>query len=214
MHHIARDLRIDNWRVASLLESLGLKDRTEARGGTKRPEETRERALALYQETNPDGNARYGVEWIAREVGLRSATTVTLWADQAGISRPAKVPQGAKPREIRLAALARYAATGRDAIATARELGIGQTTMRRWIEHDLHETPVREQVLGMWQDNQPAEQIAAELNTTPRIVERMARDAGLPARGRGWKSWPPSTTGDRRAPPAAAAAPRVVSGKL
>ena len=85
VHQIRKELGGDNWRIAGLLERLGLKEKTKERNHTKRPDDVRARALERYQECNPDGRAKYNETAIALEAGLKSTTTLRTWVEQAGI---------------------------------------------------------------------------------------------------------------------------------
>jgi transposase len=90
-----------------------------------------------------------------------------------------------KPSQVRRAALATYYETG-NILASARAIGIGATTLARWIEE---EETKREPALARMRAGEPAQKIARDLDISDVAVGRWAAEDGLPRRGRGWKSW-------------------------
>jgi transposase-like protein len=144
----------------------------------KYSDEERERALAMASEQGEDGDAKYSVEYIANSVGV-GTSTVHRWIEDSGGRRKAKVG-GAKPRALRKKALAMYADGGLSESAIARELGLGKTTVRRWIEIEGATRSTRERALELWHKHgKLATEIAVELGVPDYTIRAWAEEAGL-----------------------------------
>jgi uncharacterized protein YjcR len=124
-----------------------------------------------------EGNSKFSIAYIANDLGVGEAT-VHRWMEDAGLNRDRARHAGAKPRAVREKALAMYA-NGLNDTAIAHELGVGKTSVRRWIEADGARRPARERALELWQAGKLATEIAVELSIPDYTVRTWADEAGL-----------------------------------